>query len=252
MCTLIPDHPITGTLLSTAPTQPSVGGIEDTNQIFGLSETELGSFLYYSPFSRILGLAYPTIAIPVFDSTWNQGLVPQDLFSVYLNSNDQIGSVVIFGGAGALYYHGNLNWVPLSDEGYWQITMDSFLMNGQVIACSCQAIVDIGTSLLAGPSTYIATIQYTGASENSNGQFVINCGAFSNLPEIIFTINGVQHPLPANDYVSQNQDGHTSGFQPINLPAASGEFCIQGNVFIRQNFAVFGRRNNQVHTAPAA
>lgn len=70
------------------PTQ--VGGISDTNQIFGLSETEPGSFLYYAPFDGILGLAYPSIsssgATPVFDNIWNQGLVSQDLFSVYLSS----------------------------------------------------------------------------------------------------------------------------------------------------------------------
>lgn len=70
------------------PTQ--VGGIADTNQIFGLSQTEPGSFLYYSPFDGILGLAYPNIAssgaTPVFDNMWDQGLISQDLFSVYLSS----------------------------------------------------------------------------------------------------------------------------------------------------------------------
>nr|XP_024643387.1 pepsin A-2/A-3-like [Macaca nemestrina] len=105
-----------------------VGGISDTNQIFGLSETEPGSFLYYAPFDGILGLAYPSIsssgATPVFDNIWNQGLVSQDLFSVYLSADDQSGSVVIFGGIDSSYYTGSLNWVPVSVEGYWQISVD--------------------------------------------------------------------------------------------------------------------------------
>uniref|UniRef100_A0A674JG33 pepsin A n=1 Tax=Terrapene triunguis TaxID=2587831 RepID=A0A674JG33_9SAUR len=108
-----------------------VGGIVDTNQIFGLSETEPGSFLYYSPFDGILGLAFPSIAssgaTPVFDNMMNEGLVSQDLFSVYLSSDDQSGSFVMFGGIDSSYYSGNLNWIPLSAETYWQITMDRYL-----------------------------------------------------------------------------------------------------------------------------
>ncbi|XP_030078235.1 pepsin A-4 [Microcaecilia unicolor] len=236
-----------------------VGGIADTNQIFGLSETEPGSFLYYSPFDGILGLAYPNIAssgaTPVFDNMWNQGLVPQDLFSVYLSSDAQSGSVVIFGGIDSSYYTGSLNWVPLSAEGYWQITVDSVTMNGEVIACSssCQAIVDTGTSMLAGPPTPIANIQsYIGASQNSAGQYVINCASISSMPEIIFTINGVQYPLPASAYVNQNQGTCTSGFQSMSLPTSSGDLWILGDVFIRQYYVVFDRGNNQVGMAPVA
>ncbi|CAM4583488.1 unnamed protein product [Eretmochelys imbricata] len=67
-----------------------VGGIVDTNQIFALRETKLGSFLYYSPFDGILGLAFPgsssSGATPIFDNMMNEGLVSQYLFSVYLSS----------------------------------------------------------------------------------------------------------------------------------------------------------------------
>ncbi|XP_003920243.2 pepsin A [Saimiri boliviensis] len=236
-----------------------VGGIADTNQIFGLSETEPGSFLYYSPFDGILGLAYPSIsssgATPVFDNIWNQGLVSQDLFAVYLSANDQSGSVVMFGGIDSSYYTGSLNWVPLSAEGYWQITVDSITMNGEAIACAegCQAIVDTGTSLLSGPTSPIANIQsYIGASENSNGEMVISCSAISSLPDIVFTINGIQYPVPASAYILQNEQSCTSGFQGMNIPTAYGELWILGDVFIRQYFAVFDRANNQVGLAPVA
>ncbi|KAM7086945.1 pepsin A [Molossus nigricans] len=236
-----------------------VGGMADTNQIFGLSETEPGSFLYYAPFDGILGLAYPSIAssgaTPVFDNMWSQGLLSQDLFSVYLSSNDQSGSVVMFGGIDSSYYTGNLNWVPLSSETYWQITVDSITMNGEAIACSggCQAIVDTGTSLLAGPTNAIANIQsYIGASQNSNGQMVVSCSAINNLPNIVFTINGIQYPLAPSAYILQSQQGCTSGFQGMDLPTASGELWILGDVFIRQYFTVFDRGNNQVGLAPVA
>ncbi|KAG8125510.1 hypothetical protein E2320_020638 [Naja naja] len=105
-----------------------VGSIQVTNQIFGLSQTEPGSFLYYSPFDGILGLAYPRMsasdATPVFDNMMSEGLVSQDLFSVFLSSDGQNGSFVMFGGIDDTYFTGNLNWVPVTVEYYWQITLD--------------------------------------------------------------------------------------------------------------------------------
>ncbi|XP_054950365.2 pepsin A-5 [Pan paniscus] len=236
-----------------------VGGISDTNQIFGLSETEPGSFLYYAPFDGILGLAYPSIsssgATPVFDNIWNQGLVSQDLFSVYLSADDKSGSVVIFGGIDSSYYTGSLNWVPVTVEGYWQITVDSITMNGEAIACAegCQAIVDTGTSLLTGPTSPIANIQSDiGASENSDGDMAVSCSAISSLPDIVFTINGVQYPVPPSAYILQSEGSCISGFQGMNVPTESGELWILGDVFIRQYFTVFDRANNQVGLAPVA
>ncbi|XP_065260141.1 pepsin A-2/A-3-like [Emys orbicularis] len=233
-----------------------VGGIVDTNQIFGLSETEPGSFLYYSPFDGILGLAFPSIAssgaTPVFDNMMNEGLVSQDLFSVYLSSDDQSGSFVMFGGIDSSYYSGNLNWIPLSAETYWQITMDSITMNGETIACSggCQAIIDTGTSLLAGPSTGISNIEsYIGASD---GTVRISCSAMSSLPNIVFTINGIEFPVPPSAYIIDNSGSCSPGFEDIDVPTSSGELWILGDIFIRQYYVVFDRSNNQVGLAPVA
>ncbi|XP_059958712.1 pepsin A-like [Mesoplodon densirostris] len=236
-----------------------VAGISDTNQIFGLSETEPGSFLYYAPFDGILGLAYPSIsssgATPVFDNIWNQGLVSQDLFSVYLSNDDESGSVVQFGGIDSSYYTGTLNWVPVTFEGYWQITVDSITMYGEPIACSngCQAIVDTGTSLLVGPTDAVANIQsYIGASEGPYGGMVISCSSIKNLPDIVFTINGVQYPVPPTAYILQSEGSCTSGFQGSNIPTFTGELWILGDIFIRQYYTVFDRANNQIGLAPVA
>uniref|UniRef100_A0A8C4Y0T6 pepsin A n=1 Tax=Gopherus evgoodei TaxID=1825980 RepID=A0A8C4Y0T6_9SAUR len=240
-----------------------VGGIEDTNQIFGLSETEPGSFFYYAPFDGILGLAFPSIsssgATPVFDNMMNEGLVSEDLFSVYLSSDEQSGSFVMFGGIDSSYYSGSLNWIPLSAETYWEITMDSVTMNGETIACSggCQAIIDTGTSLLAGPSTGISSINsYIGANVMLRlshwGTYCprhISCSAMSSLPYIVFTINGIEFPVPASAYIiDQRGSSCTSGFESIDVDG----LWILGDVFIRQYYVVFDRANNQVALASLA
>uniref|UniRef100_A0A096MPA5 Peptidase A1 domain-containing protein n=1 Tax=Papio anubis TaxID=9555 RepID=A0A096MPA5_PAPAN len=232
-----------------------VGGISDTNQIFGLSETEPGSFLYYAPFDGILGLAYPSIsssgATPVFDNIWNQGLVSQDLFSVYLSADDQSGSVMIFGGIDSSYYTGSLNWVPVSVEGSGK---SPITMNGEAISSGLRACAIVDTApLLTGPTSPIANIQSDiGASENSDGEMVVSCSAISSLPDIVFTINGIQYPVPPSAYILQSQGSCTSGFQGMDVPTESGELWILGDVFIRQYFTVFDRANNQVGLAPVA
>ncbi|XP_040837825.1 pepsin II-4-like [Ochotona curzoniae] len=232
-----------------------VGSIEDTHQIFGLSETEPGTTFMFAPFDGILGLGYPSIsssgATPVFDNMWNEGLLSQDLFSVYLSSDDEKGSLVMFGGIDSSYYTGHLNWVPVTYEGYWQFTLDSVTINGKAIACadSCQAIIDTGTSLLAGPTSAISKIQsYIGAS-NSEG--TISCSAIDSLPEIVFTINGVKHPLPAKAYILEEDGACSSGFEGMNLDTSSGELWILGDVFIREYFTVFDRANNKLGLAKA-
>ncbi|XP_070813416.1 pepsin A-like [Pituophis catenifer annectens] len=232
-----------------------VADIQVTNQIFGLSQTEPGSFLYYSPFDGFLGLAFPSLsasgATPVFDNMMSENLVSQDLFSVFMSSDGKKGSFVMFGGIDDSYFTGNLNWVPLSAETYWQIAVDSITVNGQAIACSggCQAIVDTGTSLLAGPPNAIASIQNFIGSQYSNGQYIVNCNAINKLPDIVFTINGIQYPLSASAYIRQFPSYCMSGFENI---AFQYDLWILGDVFIRQYYSVFDRANNQIGLAPVA
>ena len=41
-----------------------------------------------------------------------------------LYRDEQEGSVVMFGGVDHHYYKGELNWVPLIEEGDWTVHMD--------------------------------------------------------------------------------------------------------------------------------
>lgn len=47
------------------------------------------------------------------------------LMSFYTcSSNGATGSVVLFGGIDESYYTGQINWVPVTYQGYWQIAVD--------------------------------------------------------------------------------------------------------------------------------
>ncbi|XP_055675767.1 embryonic pepsinogen-like [Falco peregrinus] len=231
----------------------SVASLVDTDQLFGLSTTEPGQFFVHVAFDGILGLGYPNLAAdeitPVFDNMVNERLLEENVFSIYL-SRETTGSVVIFGGIDESYFTGSINWISVSYQGYWQISMDSIIVNSQEVACGggCQAIVDTGTSLVAGPPSSISNIQRAvGARQDTYGEYNVNCSSIAAMPDVIFVIDGVQYPVSPLAYMEQNDQGPCiSSFQNT-----SGDLWILGDVFIRVYYSIFDRDNNRVGLAKA-
>ncbi|XP_048468044.1 pepsin A-like [Rhincodon typus] len=235
-----------------------ISNINIHNQEFGLSTSEPGGFFSYVNFDGILGMGYPSLAASgattVFQNLMSQHLVDEPLFSVYLTRQDGMsGSEIVFGGVDTNHYTGQIHWVPVTYEAYWQILIDRVTINGEVVACSggCPAIVDTGTSLLVGPSNPIYTIQqYIGATPTYYGQYNINCNNLNNMPDVVFTINGVDFPLPAQAYTLQdnfnNERSCSSGFG-----SSSGSLWILGDIFIGEYYSIFDVGNNRVGLAKA-
>ncbi|NXA42462.1 PEPA protein, partial [Eudromia elegans] len=224
-----------------------VGSIQVSNQTIGLSESEPSSFFYYAPFDGILGLAFPSLAVPtatpVFDNMMNHRLVSLALFSFCLSFGKK-KSFVTFGGIDYSCFSGKLHWIPLSSETYWQVSVDSITMKGQVIACprGCQAAIDTGTSLLAGPLDSILVIHdYIGVSEDSM------------LPEQSSSNKSLEFKLSIHAKNLQMRQGYCkSGLEGTFNSVPSGELWILGEIFLRQYYSVFDRANNQVGLARAA
>ncbi|XP_048216790.1 pepsin A-5-like [Perognathus longimembris pacificus] len=235
-----------------------IGGLVDVAQAFGLSLEEPGEFMEYAVFDGILGLSYPSLglqgATPVFDSLWEQGLLSQNLFAFYLSSKEETGSVLMLGGVDPSYYHGDLNWVPVSKPKYWQVAMDSISVNGEVVACDggCQGILDTGTSLLTGPRDSVLKIQKVINAKPYGGEYILDCGTINSLPDIVFTINGIHYPVPASAYIKKAH-AHTclSNFEQGVNNLSDTEVWVLGDVFLRLYFSVFDRENNRIGLAPA-
>ncbi|XP_063078924.1 pepsin A-like [Engraulis encrasicolus] len=225
-----------------------VAGLTVTKQEFGFSQTE-APFMFYMQADGILGLAYGSMAVEgvptVFDNMVQQGLIQNDYFSVYLSRSPDTGSEVVFGGYDAEHYNGNLVWIPLSSETYWQIKMDSITVNGQVVACNggCQAIVDTGTSMIVGPEV----TSINNAVGAPNGQ--VSCSNIANMPEVTFTINGYTFSLPASTYVRQTQYSCSSGFVNDFSNGVGSSLWILGDVFIREYYVIFNKRDNNLGIA---
>ncbi|XP_029170186.1 lysosomal aspartic protease-like [Nylanderia fulva] len=233
----------------------NVAGLNVQKQTFGEAVEEPGNTFVYAPFDGILGLGYASLSedgvTPVFYNMVAQGLVPQPVFSFYLSRNHSAvdDSELLLGDINPNHYNGDLFYVPVSRQAYWQFSVDGITSEGQTVACDggCQAIADTGTSLIVGPSDDIDAINEL-IGVDSYG--TVDCGSIDELPVINVVLNGHSFPLKPRDYILQDEyDGETiceSGFS-----GSYDDLWILGDVFIRPYYTVFDLGNNQVGFAPS-
>ncbi|NP_001166470.1 gastricsin preproprotein [Cavia porcellus] len=240
----------------------TIQDIQVPKQEFGLSETEPGSDFVYAEFDGILGLGYPGLseggATTAMQGLLREGALSQSLFSVYLGS--QQGSdegQLILGGVDESLYTGDIYWTPVTQELYWQIGIEGFLIDGSASGwCSrgCQGIVDTGTSLLTVPSDYLSTlVQAIGAEENEYGEYFVSCSSIQDLPTLTFVISGVEFPLSPSAYILSGENYCMVGLESTYVSPGGGEpVWILGDVFLRSYYSVYDLANNRVGFATAA
>jgi len=206
----------------------------------------LGLAFKIGKFDGILGLAFPTISVNhvpvVFDMMIKQGLVDEPVFTFYLSSDGSDGSMDI-GGIDTNHYTGEINYVPLVETDYWACALDNVTFDGtgDRISKVTKAILDTGTSLLAGPVAEVKTIATDlGATPIGNtGEWSIPCEKIDSLPTIDFWLGGKAYSLSGADYVIKSGPTCLVGMVGMDIPAPAGPLWILGDVFIRKFFTVF-------------
>lgn len=241
-------------------------GITAKQQTFGAALKEPGLAFVLAEFDGILGMGYPAISVdgvvPVFDTLMAQKSVDKNLFAFYLSRDPtaEVGGELSLGGIDESYYTGDITYVSVSRQGYWQFAMDEVNVVGKTKGtfCSggCQAICDTGTSLIVGPTDEIQKIQnLIGAAPFLKGEYLVECSKIPSMPNVTFTLNGKSFVLTAEDYVlKETQSGTTiclSGFLGMDIPKPMGPLWILGDVFIGKFYSVFDRQNNRVGFATA-
>uniref|UniRef100_A0A8B9XUM2 Peptidase A1 domain-containing protein n=2 Tax=Bos TaxID=9903 RepID=A0A8B9XUM2_BOSMU len=232
-----------------------IGNLVSTDQPFGLSVEEYG--FEGRIYDGVLGLNYPNIsfsgAIPIFDKLKNQGAISEPVFAFYLSKDEREGSVVMFGGVDHRYYEGELNWVPLIQAGDWSVHMDRISIERKIIACSdgCKALVDTGTSDIVGPRRLVNNIHRLIGAIPRGSEHYVPCSEVNTLPSIVFTINGINYPVPGRAYILKDDRGRCYTTFQENRVSSSTETWYLGDVFLRLYFSVFDRGNDRIGLARA-
>jgi phytepsin len=146
----------------------SLGDLTVPTQVFAEALKEPGLAFVMSKFDGIMGFGWPSIAVdhvPPFVNNLIDAGTLDPVFAFWLNSvnnkGDSDGGELTLGGMDPNHYSGDIQYVPLTNETYWEFAMDDIELKGSSLGfCKdgCRAIADTGTSLIAGPMDQIKKI----------------------------------------------------------------------------------------------
>jgi len=197
-----------------------------------------------------MGMAWQSISIDgiptPFQDMVAQKVVDQPVFAFYLSSEanpplpPKSEGELIIGGIDTSHYTGELAYVPLSSETYWEIKLDGFSI-GSTSSTTLRAVLDTGTSLLAGPTADVEKIvKAIGARPLTKGEYTVDCSTVNSLPDLEVVIGGKTYAIQAKDYVINDENQVCLfGMTGIDIPPPNGPLWILGDIFIRQYYTVF-------------
>ena len=187
----------------------------------------------------------------VFENAIKQNKVDQPVFAFYLGDNGP--GELTFGGYDASKFEGELNHVQLDAATYWQIALDKISAGSYEDEATekITAIVDSGTSLITGPKKEISKLALSiGAKPNVMGEYTIDCAQVENIPDVVFTIGGIDYSIPGNKTVIQAQGTCLFAFMGMDFPAPGPQWIL-GDVFMREYYTVFNYHAKTIAFAKA-
>ena len=135
---------------------------------------------YCSP-DGLMGLAWPSISAITETPPFVNNLKTQDIILVEAEFGVKLadtGSELFLGGANTALTSGDFTDLPVSQEAFWQVAMDSVNVGGSSVVSGLQAIVDTGTSLIVGtPET--VTKFYAAIPESKDASSTVGEGFFT-------------------------------------------------------------------------
>ncbi|TSL97327.1 Renin [Bagarius yarrelli] len=218
----------------------------------------------FAKFDGVLGMGYPEAAIdgitPVFDRIMSQGVLKEDIFSVYYSRDPERipGGELLLGGTDPNYYTGSFHYVNTKGEGKWEVIMKGISVGEKMLFCTegCKTMIDTGSSYITGPASSVTTLMKTiGAVELAEGGYTVNCDLVMSLPSVTFHLGDQKYSLTQEDYILwQSQFGVdicTVTFREMDLPPPAGPLWILGAKFIARYYTVFDRKKNRIGFAQA-
>lgn len=167
-------------------------------------------------------------ADPFFQTLVANDAVSDAVFGFKLSSS---GAELYLGGTNSDLASGDFTYVPVTQEGYWQVDMDGFSVGGSQAVSSTSAIIDTGTTLIVGDSQSVASAyeSISGAQDNGDGTYTVDCDLDT---DISITFGGQDFTISPSTFALDAGNGQCIGGLSYEDDIAS-EFWIVGDVFLQ-------------------
>ncbi|KAF9923740.1 Type I transmembrane sorting receptor [Linnemannia zychae] len=225
----------------------SVGGVQ-VRQTIGLSTNESIEFSS-SPEDGLFGLGFREIqSVPgvktFMDNVIEAKALGEPIISAYLPSIRRNGGKdghYLFGAIDNTKFDGNLTYVPVSQKGYWQITIEDVEYGTKSLNHTSQGIIDTGSTLIM-----VSDIVADSIHKNVNGSlfsqdfqgWLVPCAVANSTGSVGFKMAGTSFEVPLADLAWQSiTEGSDTCFSGIQ--GGSDGLWILGDVFIKNNYCVF-------------
>jgi len=230
----------------------TIGNVEVKEYTFAEVNNVKGLGLAYTvgKFDGICGMGWDSISVDGVQTPLQgllaSGKMKEPVFAFFMG-NQADGELVI-GGVDKAHYSGSFSYVPLHSEGYWQVNLDGLKLEGKKIGSTPYAIVDSGTSVMAGPTADVKLIASALSLGSIAGkEYTVDC---SKKYELAFTLAGKDYALTQDDMLLANSGGTCiMGMIGIDVPAPRGPLWIMGDVFMRKYYVQFDAGQKRIGIA---
>ncbi|KAI9318436.1 aspartic peptidase domain-containing protein [Dichotomocladium elegans] len=243
------------------------------NQTIGLATAESIDFVTDTELDGLFGLGFPSLAVidkkqSIVQGMKEQNLIDQAIVGVYLGRARDGGSgQITFGKTDPAHYQGELKYVPVTSERYWQVELNSMKIAGvEALKGPIGAIVDTGTTLIVLPTELSKAIHAAipGARFSTTYGWRMPCelrstnkvnGGTDDMT-VAFSLGEHEFHVKMSDLIRERAAPNAAGDKTEKLcysgiAEARTPFIILGDTFLRSYYSVYDFDRKAVGLAPA-
>eukprot|EP00440_Ansanella_granifera_P059953 gb/GFBE01064980.1/.p1 GENE.gb/GFBE01064980.1/~~gb/GFBE01064980.1/.p1 ORF type:complete len:467 (+),score=133.10 gb/GFBE01064980.1/:1-1401(+) len=190
------------------------------------------------------------------------GSLNKPVFAVYLGRSVEDEAEITFGDYREQRMESPLQWVDVSEEGYWQFQFTDLTVDGKPTGLcekygkrQCQGVLDTGSSLMMGPKKDLDSLLEMLSFKDKTQ---IECAQSARFPKLGFLLGDKLLEMEADDYIDrargpENKEGMENCWAHL-MPVGDtgrGPIFVLGMPFLRAFYTVYDVENKRIGMAKA-